>query len=114
MGGSDGFFRHLRGRDKPQLDEFSGSEDAHQALIFRFQDAGPQDAFGIGHHVQHAFIHGALAWGEFSVHGNGAGHVGVVVSVFRAYVHEHQAAVLAPLVVLDVVQHAGVLSGGNE
>ena len=36
------------------------------------------------------------AWGEFSVHGNGAGHVGVVIPVFRAYVHKHQIAVFAP------------------
>lgn len=51
---------------------------------------------------------------KLPVHGNGTGHVGVVVAVFRAYVHEHQGAVFTPLAVLDVVQHAGVLAGGDD
>ena len=108
------FFRHLRGCDEPQLDEFPGGKNAHQAFVLRFQDSGFQNLFGVGHHIQHAFIHSALAGGEFSVHGNGAGHVGVVIPVFRAYIHKHQIAVFAPFVVLDIMQHAGILSGSDD
>jgi hypothetical protein len=52
--------------------------------------------------------------GEAAVDGNGAGQVGVVVGVIGGDVEQQEIAVAAGLIVVDVVQDAGVGAGGDD
>ena len=63
---------------------------------------------------EHELIHVALRAGEAAVHREAAGDVGRVAVELAAGVDQQQVAVLQALVVVDVVQHAGVGAAGDD
>jgi hypothetical protein len=69
---------------------------------------------GLVLHAQHGVVHIALALGETAVHRDAPGEVAGVAAVLTAEVHQDHIAVVAHLVVGDVVQHAGVVAAGDD
>ena len=73
----------------------------------RAGDAGAEDA-------EDGLVDLLLAAGEAAADGNGAGEVGVVVGVAGGDVEQEEVAFFTGLIVLVVVQGAGVGTGGDD
>lgn len=63
-------------------------------LVVRDEDTRAEDAFREAHDCEDGIIDLALAGGESSGDGDGAGHVRVPSGVFRSYVEKEKVAVL--------------------
>ena len=65
-------------------------------------------------HAEHRVVHGPLPRREAAAHGIGAGEVGAVIRIARPDVDQHEVARATLGVVVEIVQHAGVLARGHD
>ena len=64
--------------------------------------------------AQYCVVHVPLAFGEATVHGDAAGKIAGVAAVLAAEVHQDHIAIVAHLVVGDVVQDTGTVAAGDD
>lgn len=100
--------------DQAEADQFVIHQLADFFLILADENAGLEHGAAGAEDAQDGVIDVPLALGETPIHGDAAGEVGVVMSVFGGDVEEKHLPVLAAAVVGDVVQDAGVWPTGDD
>ena len=105
---------HLLWRQQAELHELLVHLKLRRPLPVAEQRAGGRAGDRVLEHPQHGLIDRTLPRRERSIDGIGAGEVGGIVGIGGADVDQHEVSVAAWLIVVVVMEHAGIFPCGDD
>lgn len=97
-------------RNEIQIDELLFHDFDDIGLVIGGVGAWAEELVCAAHDAQNGVVDGFLAWGETTVGGDAASHVGGVAAVFCGDVEEDDVAILNDVVIFEIVEDAGIFA----